>query len=116
MKTIKIVALILALTFTSAAFAQTQSKTDKIDNTFQKGHQAIAKTQSIIKVFQPYLIKAQELYYQEKQLLGEVKNSAKKGNFIWKFVFSSVILTQTAWTQQAHQDWCACCSARNMLV
>ena len=80
MKTIKIVALILALTFTSAAFAQTQSKTDKIDNTFQKGHQAIAKTQSIIQVFQPYLIKAQELYYQEKQLLGEVKNSAKKGN------------------------------------
>jgi len=70
----------MALTFTSAAFAQTQSKTDKIDNTFQKGHQAIAKTQSIIQVFQPYLIKAQELYHQEKQLLGDVKNNAKKGN------------------------------------
>ena len=80
MKTIKTISFIMALTFASAAFAQTQGKTDKVDNTFQKGHLAIAKTQSIIQVFQPYLIKAQELYHQEKQLLGDVKNSAKKGN------------------------------------
>ncbi|MDO9256246.1 MAG: hypothetical protein Q7U54_12085 [Bacteroidales bacterium] len=80
MKTRRIISLITALTFTSAAIAQTQGKTDKVDNTFQKGHQAIAKTQSIIQVFQPYLIKAQELYHQEKQLVSDVKNSAKKGN------------------------------------
>jgi hypothetical protein len=80
MKTRRIISLMIALTFTSVAFAQTQGKTDKVDNTFQKGHQAIAKTQSIIQVFQPYLIKAQELYNQEKQLVSDVKNSAKKGN------------------------------------
>lgn len=80
MKTIKTVSLIMVLTYASAAFAQTQGKTDKVDNTFQKGHQAFAKTQSIIQVFQPYLLKAQELYHQQKQLLSDVKSSAKNGN------------------------------------
>ncbi len=70
----KLQPIIVAMFLTATSNAQT-----KVDKAFQKGNQTITKVQSIIQVFQPYLIKAQEIYSQGKELATQVKTSAKKG-------------------------------------
>jgi hypothetical protein len=51
------------------------NKTDKVDKIIQKGDNSINKAKNILAVFQPYLLKAREIYYQGKQLASDVKNS-----------------------------------------
>jgi hypothetical protein len=53
-------------------FSQTGGNPD----VFQKADNAVNKVNTIIAVFQPYLLKARQLYYDGKQLAGDVKNSA----------------------------------------
>lgn len=53
------------------------NKTDKVDKLFQKGQNSINKVNNILAVFQPYLLKAREIYYQGKQLASDVKNSKR---------------------------------------
>ncbi len=63
------------------AFSQANGSPD----VFQKADNAVNKVNTIIAVFQPYLLKARQLYYDGKQLAGDAKNSAnsvfgKNGN------------------------------------
>ena len=51
------------------------NKTDKVDKLIQKGDNSINKLKNILAVFQPYLLKAREIYYQGKQLASNVKDS-----------------------------------------
>jgi hypothetical protein len=44
---------------------------------FQKANNAVNKVTNAIAVFQPYLLKARELYFDARQMAGDVKNSAK---------------------------------------
>lgn len=67
---------ILAIACSLAANGQTGTP-GKIDKAFNKGQQAVNKVQQLIAVFQPYLIKAQEIYGQGKALVKGVKNAAK---------------------------------------
>ena len=53
------------------------NKTDKVDKLIQKGDNSINKIKNILAVFQPYLLKAREIYYQGKQLAADVKNSKR---------------------------------------
>src|SRR5882724_8583200 len=53
--------------------AQNQGRPDVI----QKTNNAVNKISNIIAVFQPYLLKARQLYYDAKQLSSDVKGSAK---------------------------------------
>jgi len=43
----------------------------------QKVNNAATKVTTVIAVFQPYLLKARQLFYDAKQLTGDVKNTAK---------------------------------------
>src|SRR5258708_225420 len=53
-----------------------QQNNGKVDIA-QKVNNAANKVTTIIAVFQPYLLKARQLFYDAKQLTGDVKNSAK---------------------------------------
>lgn len=55
-------------------FSQSNSG-DKIDKFLQKGDITINKAKTIIAVFQPYLLKARQLYFEGKQLVSDIKNS-----------------------------------------
>jgi hypothetical protein len=64
-----------------AVFSQSAGNPD----VFQKADNTVNKVNTIIAVFQPYILKARQLYYDGKQLAGDVKNSAnstfgKNGN------------------------------------
>jgi hypothetical protein len=50
---------------------------DGVNRDMQSGQQAINKVQGIIAVFEPYLLKAQLLYGQGKQLVQDVKTAVK---------------------------------------
>jgi hypothetical protein len=72
MKQIPNLLLIFILISYIPCFAQNNNNTD----VFQKADNAVNKVNTIIAVFQPYLLKARQLYYEGKQLAGDVKNSA----------------------------------------
>jgi hypothetical protein len=57
------------------AFAQ--NTPGKVERSLQKADNAINKGKTIVNVFQPYLLKARELYAQAKQMVKEVKATAK---------------------------------------
>jgi hypothetical protein len=57
-------------------FSQTGNG-DKIERSVQKAENTVNKVKSLIEVFQPYLLKAKELYGQGKQLVKEVKSNVK---------------------------------------
>lgn len=57
------------------AFAQ--NTPGKVERTLQKADNAVNKGKAVINVFQPYLLKARELYAQAKQMVKEVKATAK---------------------------------------
>jgi hypothetical protein len=59
--------LLLFMAISNIGFAQNNTP-NKVEKVYQKG-------QSILQVFQPYLVKAQSLYQQGKQLVNEVKNT-----------------------------------------
>lgn len=74
MKKATILTIITALlTAGYYANAQQNNRTDL----FNKANNTANKISNIIAVFQPYLLKARELFYDGKQLVGDVKNSAK---------------------------------------
>jgi hypothetical protein len=86
----RVASTLLLLGLTCAASAQTGSgygsspgtppgntSSDGVDRTLQKGQQAINKAQGLIAVFEPYLLKAQFLYGEGKQLLRDVKGAAR---------------------------------------
>ena len=54
-------------------FAQNPGKQDA----FQKENNTVNKISNVIAVFQPYLLKARQLFYDAKQLAGDVKSSSK---------------------------------------
>src|SRR5882757_2092442 len=45
---------------------------------FQKANNAINKATNAIAVFQPYLLKARQLFYDAKQMGGDMKRDAKR--------------------------------------
>jgi hypothetical protein len=63
---------IIALLFSGAIFAQNTGPDviGRVNNT-------VNKASGILMVFQPYLLKAREIFYDGKQLAGNIKNSAK---------------------------------------
>jgi hypothetical protein len=76
-KNLTIIVFVLAM---RALHAQAPTKDDvfqKANNAANKVSGAVNKVSSIIAVFQPYLLKARQLYYDAKQLGSDVKNSAK---------------------------------------
>ena len=64
---------LLIATCTSA-----QNSKDKIERTAQKIDNAVNKGKAIIDVFQPYLLKARQLYGEARQMASDVKASAKQ--------------------------------------
>lgn len=71
MKQISILLQALTMLCAIPCFAQNSG-----NDVFQKADNAVNKVNTIIAVFQPYLLKARQLYYEGKQLAGDVKNSA----------------------------------------
>lgn len=70
--------LLLSGLFSLAAFAShAQNNNDRIERTVQKAENTVNKARTIIDVFQPYLLKARQLYGQTKQLVKETKSSAR---------------------------------------
>ncbi len=72
----KLIYLLCCLFFAQLSIAQTAN--NKIDRTVQKVGHAVNKGKAIIAVFQPYLLKARQLYADAKQMAKEVKASAKQ--------------------------------------
>lgn len=66
--------LLTPLFAAAAAIAFAQSSPDRVDRMTQQGQQAIARAQALVAVFQPLLLKAQELYGQGKALVQGAKN------------------------------------------
>lgn len=54
-----------------------QNNTGKVERTLQKADAAVNKGKAIVAVFQPYLLKARELFAQAKQMAKDVKATAK---------------------------------------
>ncbi len=54
-----------------------QNGTDKVERAVNKADQVINKGRAIVDVFQPYLLKARQLYAQAKQIAKDVKASAR---------------------------------------
>ncbi len=69
--------LLLLLLLAIVATQAQQAQPGKVDRLVQKGQQAVNKVKTIVAVFQPYLIKAKELYSQGKELAGNVKGAAR---------------------------------------
>ena len=67
--------LVITVLFTasSGAYSQQGNRT----NIFDKANNTVTKVNNIIAVFQPYLLKTRQLFYDGKQLAGDMKNSAK---------------------------------------
>ncbi|HZX59816.1 MAG TPA: hypothetical protein VFE54_13860 [Mucilaginibacter sp.] len=68
-----ILAFAASLTAHLCAYAQQGNQS----NIFDKANNTANKVTNIIAVFQPYLLKARQLYYDGKQLAGDVKNASK---------------------------------------
>jgi hypothetical protein len=66
--------MVSGIFFCNILFAQQNNGRQDIA---QKVNNAANKVTSIIAVFQPYLLKARQLFYDAKQLSSDVKNSAK---------------------------------------
>ena len=62
--------LTVLLTATFSTYAQQGNRT----NVFDKANNNITKVSNIIAVFQPYLLKARQLFYDGRQLAGDIKN------------------------------------------
>jgi hypothetical protein len=73
MKKIVIILLVMLLTISLRSYSQNPSKQD----IFQKANNVTNKVNNVFAVFQPYLLKARQLFYDTKQLAGEVKKSSK---------------------------------------
>ncbi len=71
----KIILPLCFLLLMKTGFAQNAN--DKIERTINKVDNTINRGKSIIDVFQPYLLKARQLYAQAKQMAKDVKASAK---------------------------------------
>jgi hypothetical protein len=71
----KIILQLCFLLLMKTGFAQNAN--DKIERTINKVDNTINRGKSIIDVFQPYLLKARQLYAQAKQMAKDVKASAK---------------------------------------
>jgi hypothetical protein len=67
--------LAVSLTANLCAYSQQTNKT----NVFDKANNAVNRVSTIIAVFQPYLLKSRQLFYDGKQLVGDVRNAAKNG-------------------------------------
>ncbi|MDR3692999.1 hypothetical protein [Mucilaginibacter sp.] len=67
----KLATLIVPLLFSGAVLAQ-NARPDVV----QRTNNAVNKVSNIIAVFQPYLLKARQIFYDGKQLAGNVKNAA----------------------------------------
>ncbi len=66
--------LLAAIGFASIpCFAQNNGRPD----VFEKTNNTVNKISNAIAIFQPYLLKARQLFYDAKQLAGDVKNSSK---------------------------------------
>ncbi len=65
--------LIILLTTCFDAYSQQNNKPD----IFTKANNTATKASSLISVFQPYLLKARQLFYDGKQLAVDVKNASK---------------------------------------
>lgn len=50
---------------------------DKVNRTINSAGKTVNKGRQVIAVFQPYLLKARQLFFDAKQLTGEVKQNAK---------------------------------------
>lgn len=74
----KLLSTSLFIAVTAMAIAQNGSP-DRIDRTVQQTQQAIARAQALVAVFQPLLLKAQELYGQGKALVAGAKNAGGGG-------------------------------------
>jgi len=66
--------LLLSAVCLSGSLAAQQSGGQDV---FQKANNAVNKATNAIAVFQPYLLKARQLFYDAKQMAGDVKNYAK---------------------------------------
>ncbi|MGZ3811092.1 MAG: hypothetical protein ACXVB0_17425 [Mucilaginibacter sp.] len=74
MKKINMVLVLISLLATAFdAYSQQSHKTNIID----KANNTVVKANYLIAVFQPYLLKARQLYYDGKQLAGDVKSASK---------------------------------------
>ena len=69
----KLSLIVLVCFFVECIHAQNTGKKD----VFQKANNTVNKVNTIIAVFQPYLLKARQLYVDGKQLSADVKNSAR---------------------------------------
>src|SRR5450631_2464880 len=65
--------LLLPLAFCEASLAQTNGRPDVL----QRANNTVNKVSNVIAIFQPYLLKARQVYYDAKQLAGDVKNSSQ---------------------------------------
>jgi hypothetical protein len=54
-----------------------QTNTGKVDRVIQKVDKVVNKGKTVLAVFQPYLLKARELYGQAKQLIKDTRTAAK---------------------------------------
>src|SRR6266700_356882 len=68
-----IFSILLSASVACSVFSQNNGKQD----VFQKTNNTANKVSTIIAVFQPYLLKAREIYYDSKQLASDVKAAAK---------------------------------------
>ncbi|MFC4261877.1 hypothetical protein ACFOWM_03225 [Ferruginibacter yonginensis] len=74
-----IILLIVWLCCNQLATAQNGLE-NKLNNAYKKADKTVNKAKTIIAIFQPYLVKAKELYGQGKALAKNVKGSIKNGN------------------------------------
>ncbi|RTL58746.1 MAG: hypothetical protein EKK37_10495 [Sphingobacteriales bacterium] len=73
----KVYCFLLALSSVVTVFAQ---QTNGKQDVFQKANNTVNKVNTVISVFQPYLLKARQLFYDAKQLAANVKSAAKSVN------------------------------------
>ncbi|MBS1597032.1 MAG: hypothetical protein JST75_02320 [Bacteroidetes bacterium] len=81
MKKLLLFSLIILALMPVAGFTQNSGRPD----VFQKANNAVNKVSNAIAVFQPYLLKARQLFYDAKQMASDVKSSSnavfgKNGN------------------------------------
>ncbi len=73
MKQIFTFLLLLSIALPLTILSQNQGKQDIL----QKANNTVNKVSNVIAVFQPYLLKARQLFFDAKQLATDVKNSSK---------------------------------------
>lgn len=77
----KVVIIVVVACLYQQAAAQ-QKVAQKVDRGFNKADQAVTKARTTIDIFQPYLLKARQLFMSATQMAQDVKQDAKnlKGN------------------------------------